>query len=120
MWLTIDLFDEGWGLSAEDDKKDRERPQIRQLTSEPKLPRHLRDKYARRPSKVDPDVLFAEAPLDSDVFTSYVHHNYTPFTDDIDECLGIIEGVSSADALMRMEGEEVSSHRPLRAARSHS
>lgn len=97
----------GWGVSDDDDKKDRDRAQVRQEASEPKLPRHLRKQYARRPSKVDPDVLFAEAPLDSDVFTSYVHHNYTPFTNDIDECLGIIEGISMADALMRMEGEEV-------------
>ncbi len=109
----------GWGVSAEDDKKDRERAQIRQEVAEPKLPRHLRAKYARKPSKVDPDVLFAEAPLDSDIFTSYVHHNYTPFTNDIDECLGIVDGISTADALMRMEGEEVRKARnpPGRARR---
>jgi cell cycle checkpoint protein len=95
-------------VSAEDDKKDRERAQIRQETAGGRLPRHLRDQYTRKPSKVDPDVLFAEAPIDSDIFTSYVHHNFTPFTNDIDECLGIIEGISTADALIRMEGEEVS------------
>lgn len=53
-------------------------------------------------------VLFAEAPIDSDVFLSYMHHNYTAFTNDIDECLGIVEGMSTADGLMRLEGEDVS------------
>lgn len=55
-----------------------------------------------------PQVLFAEAPIDSDVFLSYIHHNYTAFTNDVDECLGIVEGMSTADGLMRLEGEDVS------------
>ena len=52
-------------------------------------------------------VMFAEAPVDSDIFLSYIHHNYMAFTNDIDECLGIMESMSDADGLMRMEGEEV-------------
>ena len=51
--------------------------------------------------------MFAEAPVDSDIFLSYIHHNYTAFTNDVDECLGIMENMSDADGLMRMEGEEV-------------
>ena len=54
-------------------------------------------------------VLFAEAPIDSDVFLSYLHHNYPQFTNDIDECLGIVDGMSTADGLMRLEGEDVGS-----------
>lgn len=53
-------------------------------------------------------VLFAEAPVDSDVFVSYLHHNYTAFTNTIEECCRIIDGLSTADALMRREGEDVS------------
>lgn len=52
-------------------------------------------------------ILFAEAPIDSDVFLSYVHHNYTAFTNEIEECVGIMESISAADGLMRMEGEDV-------------
>lgn len=42
------------------------------------------------------------------MFLSYVHHNYTAFTNDVDECLGIVDGMSTADGLMRLEGEDVS------------
>lgn len=52
--------------------------------------------------------MFAEAPVDSDVFLSYIHHNYTAFTNEVEECLGVVEYLSAADSLMRMEGDEVS------------
>ena len=53
-------------------------------------------------------MLFAEAPVDSDVFLSYLHHNYPAFTNEIEECADIIDGMSVADALMRMDGDDVS------------
>lgn len=46
----------GWGDSADDDKKDRDRVGIVQEREYDRLPRHLRDEWDRRPSKVDPDV----------------------------------------------------------------
>lgn len=49
-------------------------------------------------------VLFAEAPLDPDIFLSYLHHNYPPFTNDIEECVGILEGLSTGDAMMLPKG----------------
>mgnify|MGYP002477597202 CR=1 FL=1 len=54
-------------------------------------------------------VLFAEAPLDADIFLSYLHHNYPPFTDEIDECSGIVDALSAADVVMsaKDEGDEV-------------
>ena len=51
--------------------------------------------------------MFAEAPVDSDVFLSYVHHNFPGFTNTIEECADIIEGMSNADALMRMDTDDV-------------
>jgi hypothetical protein len=51
-----------------------------------------------------PKVLFAEAPLDPDIFLSYLHHNYPPFTDEIEECVGILEGLSAGDAMMMPKG----------------
>lgn len=55
--------------------------------------------------------VFAEAPIDADIFLSYLHHNYPPFTNEIDECVGIGEALSAADAVMsgKSEGEEVRS-----------
>lgn len=46
----------GWGESAEDDRKDLERPGILQENRLERLPRHLRAEWTRAPSKVDPDV----------------------------------------------------------------
>ncbi|GAA5895623.1 hypothetical protein JCM8208_005283 [Rhodotorula glutinis] len=110
------LYNKRWGDSPDDDKKDRDRVGIvqeREVAS--RLPRHLRDEWERRQSKVDPDVLFAEAPLDADIFLSYLHHNYPPFTDQIDECSGIMDALSAADVVMsaRDEGDEAYRHRPL-------
>ncbi|KPV73164.1 uncharacterized protein RHOBADRAFT_55377 [Rhodotorula graminis WP1] len=110
------LYNKRWGDSPDDDKKDRDRVGIVQERDEAsRLPRHLRDEWDRRPSKVDPDVLFAEAPLDADIFLSYLHHNYPPFTDEIDECSGIVDALSAADVVMsaRDEGDEAYRHRPL-------
>ncbi|KAI5475119.1 cell cycle checkpoint protein rad17 [Pseudohyphozyma bogoriensis] len=100
------MYSKRWGISAEDDKKDLGRPGIEQERMYDRLPKHLRAEWNRKATKVNPDTLFAEAPVDSDVFLSYVHHNYTGFTNDIDECLGIMEGVSLSDGLMRLEGED--------------
>ncbi|GAA5870623.1 hypothetical protein JCM1840_004819 [Sporobolomyces johnsonii] len=99
------LYNKRWGDSPEDDKKDLGRPGIVQEREYDKLPKHLRKEWKRRPSKVDPDVLFAEAPLDSDLFLSYLHHNYAQFTSSIEECSLILDGLSAADALLRVEDD---------------
>lgn len=39
---------------------------------------------------------------------SYIHHNFPAFTNEIEECADIIDGMSVADALMRMDGDDVS------------
>ncbi|KAM0750463.1 Rad17-domain-containing protein [Meredithblackwellia eburnea MCA 4105] len=100
------LYSKRWGISEADDKKDIGRAGVKQKKTHNKLPPHLRQQWDRAPSKVDPDVMFAEAPIDSDIFLSYIHHNYTAFTNKVEECCGIMEGMSDADSLMRMEGDE--------------
>ncbi|GAA6051572.1 hypothetical protein JCM3770_003478 [Rhodotorula araucariae] len=107
------LYNKRWGDSPEDDKKDRDRVGIVQEREYDKLPRHLRKEWERRPTKVDPDVLFAEAPLDADIFLSYLHHNYPPFTNEIDECAGILDALSAADAVMSAKGEGEDAYRRL-------
>ncbi|SGY73232.1 BQ5605_C005g03277 [Microbotryum silenes-dioicae] len=107
------LYSKRWNISAEEDKKDLNRSGILQppaiSTPLPKPPRHLRAKYSREPSKVDPDHLFAEAPIDPDVFLSYLHHNYTHYTTSIEQASEILESYSIADSLMRFGGENESS-----------
>ncbi|BGO95909.1 hypothetical protein NBRC10512_005496 [Rhodotorula toruloides] len=107
------LYNKRWGQSAEDDKKDLGRTGILQERQSDKLPKHLRKQWTREPSKVDPDVLFAEAPLDTDVFLSYLHHNYPPFTNEIEECSGIMDALSESDALMTLQGEGEEAYRRL-------
>lgn len=36
-----------------------------------------------------------------------MHHNYLQFTNEIEQCERIADGISSSDAMMRAEGEEV-------------
>ncbi|GAA5982496.1 hypothetical protein JCM10908_006672 [Rhodotorula pacifica] len=109
------LYNKRWGQSAEDDKKDLGRQGIVQEREYDRLPKHLRKEWERAPSKVDPDVLFAEAPLDTDVFMTYLHHNYPPFTNTIEECSGIMDALSAAETLMstNAEGEEGYRRLPL-------
>ncbi|GAA5905927.1 hypothetical protein JCM6882_009072 [Rhodosporidiobolus microsporus] len=102
------LYNKRWGDSTEDDKKDLGRPGVLQEREYDKLPKHLRKAgWQKKASKVDPDMLFAEAPLDPDIFLSYLHHNYPPFTNDIEECGGILEGLSAGDAMMLPRGSGV-------------
>ena len=38
----------------------------------------------------------------------YVHHNYTNFTTDIDQCCDAMDYFSASDALLRLEASKVS------------
>lgn len=49
--------------------------------------------------------MFAEVPVDSDMFLSYLEHNFVQFTNDVSECSDILERVSASDSLMRLEYE---------------
>ena len=41
------------------------------------------------------------------MFMSYLHHNYPPFCDDIENTAHLMDYISVADSLMRMEGDNV-------------
>lgn len=58
---------------------------------------------------VAPQAVFAEAPLDTDIFLTYLHHNYPPFTNTIEECSRVMDSLGVAESLMsaNAEGEEV-------------
>lgn len=62
------------------------------------LPVHMSHLY-RHPSRVQPDQLWADLPVDSTIFQLYLHQNLPQFTTEIEQCETILDGFSTADAL---------------------
>ncbi|GAA5962263.1 hypothetical protein JCM3765_004725 [Sporobolomyces pararoseus] len=117
------LYNKRWGESLQDDKKDLNRPGILQQPKpqeQPdRLPKHLRKEWERKPSKVDPDVLFAEAPIDSEIFLTYLHHNFPQFTSkSIESCSSILDSLSISDSIYHLDSNDSSSSGGRRGNRS--
>ncbi|TKY86756.1 hypothetical protein EX895_004396 [Sporisorium graminicola] len=53
----------------------------------------------RRPSRVEPDQLWADLPVDSSVFQLYLHQNFPQFCTEVEQCEAILEFFSTADVL---------------------
>ncbi|KAG6918805.1 hypothetical protein DXG01_011557 [Tephrocybe rancida] len=68
-----------------------------QLKDPPKL---LPDfhKHDRRASRIDVDSLYADSPIDSSLFSLYIHQNYPQFCDDIEQCDGVADWLSWVDS----------------------
>ncbi|KAE9386729.1 hypothetical protein BT96DRAFT_1005805 [Gymnopus androsaceus JB14] len=77
--------------TAKDIKSDQEIN--RTLTDPPLLPPHLSE-HDRRASRVD--TIYADSPIDSSLFSLYIHQNFTQFCIDVDECDGIADWLSWA------------------------
>ena len=43
--------------------------------------------------------LFLDAPVDTSLYSLYLHQNYPLFCDDVDDCFDAIEALSGADAM---------------------
>ncbi|KAF8811191.1 hypothetical protein BYT27DRAFT_7221588 [Phlegmacium glaucopus] len=81
--------------SAKDLQKERE---LDALLKDPlKLPLHLQH-HERRTSRVDVDMLYADSPIDSSLFSLYIHQNYTQFCNDIEESEGVADWLSWVDS----------------------
>ncbi|KAJ7148866.1 hypothetical protein C8R46DRAFT_1311007 [Mycena filopes] len=52
----------------------------------------------RRTSRVNVDALYADSPIDSSLFSLYVHQNYTQFCNQTEECEGVAEWLSWVDS----------------------
>ncbi|KAE9384487.1 checkpoint protein Rad24 [Gymnopus androsaceus JB14] len=76
--------------TAKDIKKDQEID--RKLMDPPLLPPHLSE-HDRRASRVDVNTIYADSPIDSSLFSLYIHQNFTQFCTDVDECDGIADCV---------------------------
>ncbi|KIK63965.1 hypothetical protein GYMLUDRAFT_40178 [Collybiopsis luxurians FD-317 M1] len=80
---------------AKDIKKDQELD--RRLEDPPELPPHLSE-HNRKASRVDVNTIYADSPIDSSLFSLYIHQNYTQFCTNVDECDGIADWLSWADS----------------------
>ncbi|KAJ7025587.1 Rad17 cell cycle checkpoint protein-domain-containing protein [Mycena alexandri] len=79
--------------------KDIQRDQALDATLKdpPKLPKFLAVEE-RRTSRVNVDALYADSPIDSSLFSLYVHQNYTQFCNETEECEGVTEWLSWVDS----------------------
>ncbi|KAJ6535996.1 Rad17 cell cycle checkpoint protein-domain-containing protein [Mycena vulgaris] len=67
------------------------------LRDPPALPPSLAQ-HARRTSRVNVDLLYADSPIDSSLFSLYIHQNYTQFCNETEECEGVAEWLSWIDS----------------------
>ncbi|KAJ7263109.1 Rad17 cell cycle checkpoint protein-domain-containing protein [Mycena rebaudengoi] len=67
------------------------------LRDPPPMPDFLAG-HARRTSRVDVDALYADSPIDSSLFSLYIHQNYTQFCNETEECEGVADWLSWVDS----------------------
>ncbi|PPQ69263.1 hypothetical protein CVT24_000069 [Panaeolus cyanescens] len=81
--------------TAKDLKKEQDLDAT--LKDPPKLPAHL-SHHNRRASRVDVNTLYADSPIDSSLFSLYIHQNYTQYCNDTDETDGVADWLSWVDS----------------------
>ncbi|KAJ7916174.1 Rad17 cell cycle checkpoint protein-domain-containing protein [Mycena leptocephala] len=81
--------------TAKDIQKDKDLDAT--LKDPPKLPPFLAS-HARRTSRVNVDLLYADSPIDSSLFSLYIHQNYSQFCNEVEECEGIADWLSWIDS----------------------
>ncbi|TRM58560.1 Rad17 cell cycle checkpoint protein-domain-containing protein [Schizophyllum amplum] len=81
--------------SAKDIQKDRDLDKT--LKNPAPLPPWLSE-HDRKASRVNVDEIYADAPIDSSLMSLYIHQNYTPFCEDVDQCEGVSEWLSWVDS----------------------
>ncbi len=108
---TIGDTDSDQDDQGSDDHRDKEelatrlRRAMRSIVQPPsdndglsQLPEHMSD-LDRRTSRVAPDQLWADLPVDSSVFQLYLHQNFPQFCAEVEQCESILEAFSTADVL---------------------
>ncbi|KAK7055293.1 Rad17-domain-containing protein [Favolaschia claudopus] len=81
--------------TAKDIQKDKDLDAT--LQDPPNLPSHLAH-YARRTSRVNIDLLYANSPIDSSLFSLYIHQNYSQFCNEVEECGNVADWLSWIDS----------------------
>ncbi|TFK67761.1 P-loop containing nucleoside triphosphate hydrolase protein [Pluteus cervinus] len=82
-------------LTARDKQKEQELDAS--LPNQPPLPFYFKD-HERRPSRVNVDTLYADSPIDSSLFSLYVHQNYPQFCNELEEIESVGEWLSWVDS----------------------
>ncbi|TFK24018.1 hypothetical protein FA15DRAFT_687660 [Coprinopsis marcescibilis] len=80
---------------AKDIQKDKELDA--QLIDPPGLPEYLAE-HERRASRVDIDTIYADSPIDSSLFSLYIHQNYPQFCNEVEEVEGVADWLSWIDS----------------------
>ncbi|KAM6494899.1 Rad17 cell cycle checkpoint domain containing protein [Amanita muscaria] len=81
--------------SAKDIQKEKVQDAL--IKDPPKLPKWLKD-HERKASRVDIDALYASTPIDSSLYSLYIHQNYTNFAVDTEHCDDISDWLSWVDS----------------------
>ncbi|KAK0450286.1 Rad17 cell cycle checkpoint protein-domain-containing protein [Desarmillaria tabescens] len=84
-------------LSASKRDIEKEKALDESLKDPPDLPSFLSE-HQRRTSRVNVDILYSDSPIDSSLYSLYLHQNYTQFCNDVDECDGIADNLSWVDS----------------------
>ncbi|KAL1701342.1 Rad17 cell cycle checkpoint protein-domain-containing protein [Schizophyllum commune] len=88
----------------------KEKDLDRTLKNPPPLPDWLSE-HNRKASRVDVDSIYADAPIDSSLLSLYIHQNYIPFCEDIDQCEGVSEWLSWVDSSGGEQWYQANPHR---------
>ncbi|POV97300.1 hypothetical protein PSHT_14657 [Puccinia striiformis] len=94
------LYNKRWGDDAKEDAKDK---RIRAPEPDP-LPAFW-SIYSRRQRKTDMDRLYSDLSVSVEQFIVYLHQNYPPFTDSIDEASFFLEYLSLSDSTIVLKDQ---------------
>ncbi|KAG8834412.1 Cell cycle checkpoint protein rad17 [Serendipita sp. 399] len=76
----------------------RERELDESLPEPLPLPPHMVE-FQRKSSKVNVEALYADSPVDTSLLSLYLHQNYYQFCEEIEQCDGVIDALSSIDSM---------------------
>ncbi|KAG6865361.1 hypothetical protein C0991_003213 [Blastosporella zonata] len=76
---------------------EKEKASDAQLKDPPKPSPDFQE-HDRRASRINVDSLYADSPIDSSLFSLYIHQNYPQFCDGIEQCDGIADWLSWVDS----------------------
>ncbi|PLW50354.1 hypothetical protein PCASD_01694 [Puccinia coronata f. sp. avenae] len=94
------LYNKRWGDDVKEDAKDQ-RPRAPKVDPLPAF----WAAYDRRGMKTDIDRLYSDLSVSVEQFVVYLHHNYPPFTDSIDEASFMLEYLSVSDATTALKDQ---------------
>ncbi|KAG8761391.1 Cell cycle checkpoint protein rad17 [Serendipita sp. 396] len=84
-------------------KKEQDRERELDKSLQPGLPLPLHHfQFQRRTSRVDIEMLYADSPVDTSLLSLYLHQNYHQFCEEVEQCDGVIDALSSIDSMSEL------------------